>query len=79
MVKIAFVQPARRDMMTIYYDERAKENPYRIYTEGYEQKDGDYAPRHFKRQVNRYADLASAMYIMYVYALNNNEDVRKRP
>jgi len=76
MTKIAHVQPKGMDTMHVYYDEKAKTNPYRVYLEGYHHTyDYEGIAKH-KRQVVRYADLASAMNALYQYALNHNEEGR---
>jgi len=69
MTKIAHVQPARHPAMVVYFDEKAAQNPYRVRLE----EGGRYGT---KRQIDRYADLASAMYRLAEYSLANNETRR---
>ena len=57
-------------------------NRFRVYKEwteagGYDRDEtGEYtewfAPKHHKQLLNRYADLASAMYLIYTHSVNHN-------
>lgn len=74
MKKIAELQPYGTPKMTIYYDEKAKVNPYRVMVEQY--VPAEYGMRHQKKQINRYADLASCVRVMAQYAYEHNEEGR---
>ena len=76
MTKIAHVQPKGQPTMTIYYDQKAKINPYRVYTEGYKWIPERGYARPTKNEVHRYADLASAVEYMFYYARQFNEEGR---
>ena len=53
-------------------DSTQKVNPYRVYHVWYEP--GDYGMRMRKKQVIRYADLASCIHYLYTIAAQNNKD-----
>lgn len=74
MKKIAEISPCKAANMTIYYDKTAKVNPYRVYLEWMEST--EHGLTHRKRQIHRFADLASGAYEMWQYALKYNEDGR---
>lgn len=74
MTKIAEIRPSGVPKMVVYYDDKAKNNPYRIYAEGYELT--NYGLRKRRKQVNRYADLFSCALAMTQYAKEHNEEKR---
>ena len=75
MTKIGSISPYRYADMTIYYDDKAKVNPYRVYLEWREL--GQYGITKRRRQVERYADLSSCMEMMREYVQDHNEDGRE--
>ena len=76
MTKIGRISPYRYADMTIYYDDKAQRNPYRVYLEWREL--GQYGVTKRKRQVERYADLHSCMELLYQYVQGHNEEGRPR-
>lgn len=74
MKKIAEIKPSRAKNMTVYYDNAAKVNPYRVYLEWLEPTPHGLMPR--RQQYARFSDLASAGYMMAEYGLKYNEDRR---
>lgn len=74
MTKIAEIQPKGVVKMVVYYDSKAKNNPYRIYAEGYELS--NYGLKKRRKQVNRYSDLLSCALVMAQYAKEHNEEGR---
>ena len=76
MTKIAHVQPKGTPQMTVYYDQKAKQNPYRVYIEGYKWNPERGYAMPFKHERSRYADLASAVEEMLLYAGTHNEEGR---
>lgn len=75
MTKIGSISPYRYATMTIYYDDKAPVNPYRVYLEW--RQLGQYGVTKRRRQVERYADLHSCMVMMGDYVKNHNEDGRE--
>ena len=75
MTKVGSISPYRYADMTIYYDDKAPVNPYRVYLEW--RQLGQYGVTKRKRQVNRYADLLSCMEMMREYVQGHNEDGRE--
>ena len=75
MTKIGSISPYRYADMTIYYDDKAPVNPYRVYLEWMQL--GQYGITKHKRQVERYADLHSCMVMMGDYVKTHNEDGRE--
>ena len=74
MRKIAEIHPKNCESIKVYYDEKAVVNPYRVYFNWKK-----YTPRGLmdrKKQVARYADLASCMRLMYERILAFNEEGR---
>ena len=81
MTKIAHVSPKGQPTMTVYYDEKAKEKPYRVYLEGYVWKWLDEAhstgARYpSKRQIERYDDLLHATCEMCKYVSQVTQEAR---
>lgn len=74
MNKIGEIKPYGVAKMTVYYDKKAKQNPYKVYTEwsGYTLK----GYREQKRMVEKYADLYSCVAVMAQYAMEHNEEGR---
>lgn len=60
--------------MTVYYDEKAKVNPYRVMVERYVLT--EYGLKHQKKLIDRYADLNSCACVMAQYAKDHNEEGR---
>ena len=74
MTKIGFVSPKGFPALCIYYDEKAKKNPYRVYHEWKEI--GPYGLRSRRKLVAQYADLLSCAYVIIDYCRKNNEEGR---
>lgn len=74
MNKIGEIRPKNALTMTVYYDEKAHTNPYRIFLEWMGDTGHGLAKR--KKQVTRYADLSSCTAKMHEYATRNNEERR---
>lgn len=74
MKKIAEIQPKGVARMTIYYDNKTSVNPYRVYLEWMEL--GHYGLSERRRQVVRYANLASAAAQLAQYATQHDEEGR---
>ena len=74
MQKIGFLSAKGKPDMTIYYDQKAKVNPYRVFLEWYEL--GELGCRKRKKQIDRYADLNSCGLMLAKYASNFNEEGR---
>ena len=74
MQKIASISPKGVPSMTVYYDKKAKTNPYRVYKEWNEVT--EYGIRHRKKLVIRYADLLSCAHLMLGYISMYNEEGR---
>lgn len=80
MKKIAKLTPANAPEIAVYYNEKAKCNPYRVYTEwDFEALSpaGGAKVYRRKKRVGQFADLASAIYQAYAYALLHNEEHRE--
>lgn len=75
MKKIAEIHPQGLGSMVVYYDNKADQNPYRVYRVRY-----DYVPEKGlckrTKQTARYADLASCAYELWQFAYCNNEEGR---
>ena len=74
MKKIGELQPKSADTVTIYYDDKADTNPYRVCREW-----NDIAPYgivHRRKQIARYADLYSCVFVMLGHAKEHNEEGR---
>lgn len=74
MTKIAMISPKGAPTMTVYYDQQADTNPYRVYLEW--NVLGAHGIQKKRKQVNRYADLASCGQMMSDYGRKNNEEGR---
>ena len=74
MQKIACISPKGVPSMTVYYDKKAKMNPYRVYKEWNEVT--EYGIRRKKNLVIRYADLWSCANLMQGYIATHNEEGR---
>jgi predicted ATP-grasp superfamily ATP-dependent carboligase len=74
MTKIGFVSPKGLPTLCIYYDDKAKKNPYRVYQEWKEI--GPYGLRSRRKLVEQYADLFSCAYVILNYCRKNNEEKR---
>lgn len=69
MHKIAFINPVKGHNVTVYYDDKAKVNPYRIYQEWHDRG------KH-KKQIERYANLYSCTCWINDYIRNRDEEKR---
>lgn len=70
MYKIGFIQ-AGYEKLTVYFDGKAKVNPFRVYLEYYGQDN-----KHHKKQVGRYANLASCGdYMNWFTRINDREEM----
>lgn len=74
MNKIGEIKPKGVPKMTVYYDPKAKANPYRVYKEwmGYT----EHGCRERKQLVDKYADLETAMWELLHYCRWHNETSR---
>ena len=74
MHKIAMISPKGQATMTVYYDSKAKCNPYRIYLEW-----GDISEHGIvshKKLFKKFADLYSCGCELMEYSLKHNEEGR---
>lgn len=76
MKKIGMIQPTGLPMMTIYYDDKAKTNPYRVYKEYYELGECGYGLTKRKKLINKYGNLYSCICEMNKYIAENDEEKR---
>ena len=56
---------------TIYYDDKAKTNPFRLYAEYYDIGKYDYPTKH-KKLIQKYGDLASCTAHIHNFVMKNN-------
>ena len=68
--KIGFIN-AGEETLTVYYDDKAKNNPYRLYLEFYGQ-DG----RHHRKLLQKYANLHSCGIMLERFTFSRNEERR---
>lgn len=50
--------------LLVIYDDEADKNPYRVYQEYYAKNKDGYTTKH-RRQITRYADMDSCMYLFW--------------
>lgn len=73
-MKIGFIAPIGSDMLSVYYDRKAKKNPYRVYREWKEA--GPYGLRSRRKMVAQYADLYSCAFVILGWCKEHNEERR---
>ena len=74
MIKIGEVFPAGVPALKVYYNETAKQNPYRVVQEWKEP--GTYGLRDRRKTIAKYADLYSCMLVLTRYCEAHNEERR---
>ena len=75
MNKIGEINPKNTHKITVYYDGKAKSNPYRVYEE-FKAYNKDLYLTDRKRLVAKYADLHSCVALMAQYTMEHNEESR---
>lgn len=74
MIKIGEIHPAGVSALKIYYNAKAKKNPYRVVQEWKEP--GAYGLRDRRKTIVEYADLYSCMLVLARYCEAHNEEGR---
>ena len=74
MTKIGEIHPKGVASMKIYYDEKAKNNPYKVYGEWYEI--GNYGLTKHRKKITEYANLSSCVECMMNYTRSHDEEGR---
>ena len=74
MKKIGELSPKNAPTITIYYDDKAKLNPYRVYKVWNEL--AVYGVRTRRKMIAKYADLYSCAFVLLGYAKEYNEEGR---
>ena len=74
MTKIGHIAPAGVPALCVYYDDKAKRNPYRVYKEWKES--GPCGLRSRRKMVAQYADLYSCAFVILGWCKENNEEGR---
>lgn len=75
MKKIGEIAPAKGPKMVIYYDDKVKVNPYRVYLVWEEMTEHGW-PAQRRKQIDRYADLLSCGILMMEHIRKHNEEGR---
>lgn len=75
MIKIGFLNFRNSGNLVVYYDEKAKINPYRIYMETYYIDKHEYPTKH-RKLIERYANLASCTAHIHNFTIQHDEEKR---
>jgi hypothetical protein len=75
MTKIGYISPNGVHTLCIYYDAKAKKNPYRVYLE-WKEVSGPYDLRSRRKMVAQYADLYSCAFVLLGWCKEHNEEGR---
>lgn len=76
MKKIGSLDLGIAGTFVIKYDEKARNNPYCVYVEGYYKDDEHTYPTKHTKLLARYANLGSCTYVIHNYVSRHDEERR---